>query len=100
MVIKNPYDGELIVRKCVGVPKEWIGRKDDGRFVEVPNEHIWVECAQNQNRENDSLSELNGPITSKLVMGTVTRVVWPFWRADPIESILEKCDVFKLDKNV
>ena len=56
LAIRNPYNNEIIVRKCVGIPKQWIGRKDDGRYIEVPEEFVWVECSNNKNRQDDSLT--------------------------------------------
>ena len=92
VVLKDPYTNSYIVRRVVGIPNEWVQRKDDGGLIQVPNEHLWLECESNDFRQNDSLS-LYGPITRKLVQGTVKRVVWPPWKWDNLEQIENRADL-------
>ena len=41
----------MILRRVVGVPGEWVQRADDGGFIQLPKEHLWIECENDQERQ-------------------------------------------------
>ena len=69
MVIKNPNNREVVVRRVVGTSGEWVQRNDNqGGMSQIPKEHLWVECENNEEHRFDSLTEF-GHITSYLITG-------------------------------
>ena len=64
------------MRRTIAIPNEWVERADTGGYAQVPKEHLWVECENYEKRQDDSLTEF-GHITSKMVIGEVTSVLWP-----------------------
>ena len=47
IAVKNPSNGETIVRRMMARESEWVIRADNGTFRQVPRNHIWVECENN-----------------------------------------------------
>jgi len=41
----------MILRRVIGVPGEWVQRADDGGFIQLPKEHLWIECENDQERQ-------------------------------------------------
>ena len=38
VAIRNPFNGnEVLVRKVIAVPGQWVQRKDDGGLIKIPN---------------------------------------------------------------
>ena len=93
VAIRDPHNyGKVILRRVVGTPNEWVQRSDDGGFIQVPLEHLWVESENKDDRQNDSLTKY-GPLTRKLVVGEVKRVVWPPWKWDTMQAVEDRATV-------
>ena len=60
----------------VGADGQWVKRKDDGGFIKLPRNHVWVEADSGR----DSLTEW-GPISQEFIKGEVLGVVYPSERA-------------------
>lgn len=91
----DPHSNKnVLIRKLIGLPSEWISRKDDGGMIRLPNCHIWIECEGEH--ERDSLSKF-GPITAKLLLGKARYIVWPPWRWMNLEN-LAKYSIFSYNQ--
>ena len=87
VALKDPYNpGCVIYRKVVATEHLWVRRYDSGTIVQVPKGHVWVECTTpNQDTCPDSITAF-GPISCAFVLGEVTHIVYPPWRAQSIQS--------------
>ena len=66
VAIKNPDDGEIMLRRVVATPDQWVMRQDDKKFLYVPEGHLWVESHNHTARGDDSLTKF-GLVSADLV---------------------------------
>ena len=51
IAIKDPQgNGTILTRRVIGVQGEWVRRVDDSGFVQIPREHLWIECENDKFR--------------------------------------------------
>ena len=80
VAIQDPTDdGKIIMRRVIGVVGDWVQRSDNSSFIKIPNEHIWIESENSKLRQNDSITKF-GPITRKLVKGTLYCQIYPKYK--------------------
>ena len=82
VAIKDPFNPGLVVyRRVVATEHLWVRRYDTGTLIQIPKGHVWVECTT-PNRDScpDSISTF-GPISVAFVLGEVTHIIFPPWRA-------------------
>ena len=97
IALMDPYSNKnILIRKLIALPNQWICRKDDGGYIKVPNWHIWIETEGDH--IDDSLSKF-GPITAKLLLGKARYIVWPPWRFVNLED-MNKFSLFNQNQSV
>ena len=93
IAIQDPQKpGKIMTRRVIGVSGEWVRRCDDGGFAQVPREHLWVECENDEHRVLDSITTY-GFISRKMAIGTVQMIVWPPERAQGLQTLEERVRV-------
>ncbi|KAI1105275.1 LexA/Signal peptidase [Jackrogersella minutella] len=81
----NPYDPELMaVKRIVGLEGDIVQTRSPypSPTARVPLGHVWVEGDGGERLSRDSNDY--GPISSNLIIGRVTHVVWPLHRAGKV----------------
>eukprot|EP00347_Sterkiella_histriomuscorum_P023723 403333608 len=87
VAVQNPYKkNEIIFRRIIAEQNQWVQRIDDGGIIKVPNNHVWVESINPNDRGVDSLSTF-GPISKNFVVGKAWYVIWPLWRLESVNDL-------------
>ncbi len=59
----NPFNHkDIVFRRVVAIENQWVQRVDDGGIIKIPNNHVWVESLNENERGVDSISTY-GPIS-------------------------------------
>lgn len=83
---RSPFDPEKwVVKRVIGVEGDTIRTREPypHSLVKVPLGHIWVEGDSPTGETLDS--NYYGPISTQLVAGRLTHIIWPWKKAGRID---------------
>uniref|UniRef100_A0A0D9W281 Mitochondrial inner membrane protease subunit 2 n=1 Tax=Leersia perrieri TaxID=77586 RepID=A0A0D9W281_9ORYZ len=83
VLFRSPTDHrELMVKRLLALPGDWIQVPSAKEIRQVPEGHCWVE---GDNADVSWDSRCYGPIPLGLMQGRVTHIVWPLNRIGRVE---------------
>ncbi|KAI0021047.1 mitochondrial inner membrane protease subunit-like protein [Xylariomycetidae sp. FL0641] len=81
----HPYDPEkTAVKRVIGLPGDVVRTRDPYPVptVRIPPGHVWVEGDGGPRESRDS--NTYGPVSTGLIIGKVTHILWPWHRAGKV----------------